>query len=129
MRGIASLLAAAVGILAACGNVHAQINESARSYPRLPEYADLLTFNEAGVKNYEVNAWYSVHAPAGVQREIVVKVHRELVRILDLADIKERLKQLGSEGVGNTPEEFGKFVRTESVKYAKAIRQAGVKVE
>ncbi|MGZ5095103.1 MAG: Bug family tripartite tricarboxylate transporter substrate binding protein [Burkholderiales bacterium] len=96
---------------------------------RLPEYADLPTFNEAGVKNYEVNAWYSVHAPAGVPREIVVKVHRELVRILDLADIKERLKQLGSEGVGNTPEEFGKFVRTESVKYAKAIREAGVKVE
>ena len=58
-----------------------------------------------------------------------MKVHRELVRILDLADIKERLKQLGSEGVGNAPEEFGKFVRTESVKYAKAIREEGVKVE
>jgi tripartite-type tricarboxylate transporter receptor subunit TctC len=55
--------------------------------------------------------------------------HRELVRILDLADIKERLEQLGSEGVGNRPEEFGTFVRTEGVKYAKAIREAGVIVE
>jgi tripartite-type tricarboxylate transporter receptor subunit TctC len=96
---------------------------------RLPEYPELQTFSEAGVKGYEVNAWYSVHAPAGVPREIVDKVNRELVRILQLPDIRERLKQLGSEGVGNTPDEFARFVRAESAKYAKAIRDAGVKVE
>ena len=73
---------------------------------RLPEYPDLVTFSEAGVKGYEVNAWYSVHAPAGVPRDIVMKVNRELVRILGLPDIKERLKALGSEGIGNSPEEF-----------------------
>ena len=96
---------------------------------RLPEYPDLPTFAEAGIKGYEVNAWYSVHAPAGVPREIVAKVNRDLVRTLELPDIKERLKQLGSEGVGNSPEEFEKFVRAESAKYAKAIKDAGVKVE
>jgi tripartite-type tricarboxylate transporter receptor subunit TctC len=96
---------------------------------RLPEYPDLPTFTEAGVNGYEVNAWYSMHAPAGVPREIVTKVQRELVRILALPDIKERLKQLGSEGVGNSPDEFARFVRDESAKYAKAIRDAGVKVE
>ena len=96
---------------------------------RLPEYPDLVTFTEAGVNGYEVNAWYSMHAPAGVPREIVTKVQRELVRILALPDIRERLKQLGSEGVGNSPDEFARFVRAESAKYAKAIREAGVKVE
>ena len=96
---------------------------------RLPEYPELPTFTEAGVNGYEVNAWYSIHAPAGVPREIVTKVQRELVRILALPDIKERLKQLGSEGVGNSPDEFARFVRAESAKYAKAIRDAGVKVE
>ena len=96
---------------------------------RLPEYPDLVTFTEAGVSGYEVNAWYSVHAPAGVPREIVAKVQRELVRILGLPDIRERLKQLGSEGVGNSPDEFARFVRAESAKYAKAIRDAGVRVE
>src|SRR5688500_15215817 len=96
---------------------------------RLPEYPDLPTFAEAGVKGYEVNAWYSVHAPAGVAKDIVAKVNRELVRILALPDIKEKLRQLGSEGVGNTPEEFGRFVRDESAKYARAIKEAGVKVE
>ena len=96
---------------------------------RLPESPDLPTFTEAGVKGYEVNAWYSVHAPAGVPRAIVNKVNHDLVRILQLPDIRERLKQLGSEGVGNTPEEFGRFVRAESAKYAKAIKTAGVKVD
>ena len=96
---------------------------------RLTEYPDLPTFAEAGVTGYEVNAWYSMHAPAGVPKEIIAKVNRELVRILKLPDIRERLKVLGSEGIGDTPEEFAKFVRAESAKYAKAIREAGVKVE
>lgn len=96
---------------------------------RLPEYPDLPTFTEAGVAGYEVNAWYSMHAPAGVPKEIIARVNRELVRILKLPDIQERLKVLSSEGIGNSPEEFEKFVRAESVKYAKAIREAGIKVE
>jgi len=96
---------------------------------RLPEYPDLPTFAEAGVSGYEVNAWYSMHAPAGVPKEIIARLNGELVRILKIPDIQQRLKVLGSEGIGNSPEEFGKFVRAESIKYAKAIRQAGVRVE
>jgi tripartite-type tricarboxylate transporter receptor subunit TctC len=96
---------------------------------RLAEYPALQTFTEAGVAGYEVNAWYSAHAPAGTPKDIVAKVNRDLVRTLKLPDIQERLKALGSEGVGNTPAEFAKFVRAESAKYAKAIRDAGVKVE
>lgn len=96
---------------------------------RLSEYPELPTFAEAGVAGYEVNAWYSMHAPAGVSQEIIAKVNAELARILKLADVQERLKVLGSEGVGNTPGEFARFVSAESAKYAKAIRDAGVKVE
>ena len=96
---------------------------------RLPEYPGLQTFAEAGVTGYEVNAWYSMHAPAGTPAAIVAKWNRELVRILKLPDIEQRLKQLGSESVGNTQEEFAGFVRSESAKYAKAIRDSGTKVE
>lgn len=96
---------------------------------RLAEYPDLPTFVEAGMPGYEVNAWYSMHAPAGVAKNIVSKVNAELVRILKLPDIQQRLKVLGSEGVGNSPAEFARFVRAESAKYAKAIRDAGIKVE
>jgi tripartite-type tricarboxylate transporter receptor subunit TctC len=96
---------------------------------RLPEYPNLQTFAEAGVPGYEVNAWYSMHAPAGTPRPIVMKWNLELVRILKLPDIDQRLKQLGSEPVGNSPEAFAKFVQAESAKYAKAIRESGTKVE
>jgi tripartite-type tricarboxylate transporter receptor subunit TctC len=96
---------------------------------RLPEYPNLPTFAEAGLPGYEVNAWYSMHAPAGVARPVVDKWQGELARIVKLPDIQERLKVLGSEGIGNTPEEFAKFIRAEHAKYAKAIRDAGIKVE
>jgi tripartite-type tricarboxylate transporter receptor subunit TctC len=96
---------------------------------RLPEYPSLQTFTEAGVPGYEVNAWYSMHAPAGVPKIVIAEVNRELVRILKLPDIQQRLKALGSEGIGNTPAEFDKFVRAESAKYAKAIRDANIRVE
>lgn len=96
---------------------------------RLPDYPDLPTFAEAGVKGYEVNAWYSMHAPAGVSKEIVDKLNRELLRILELPDVRERMKQLGSEGAGTSPAELDRFVRAENSKYAKAIREAGIKVE
>ena len=96
---------------------------------RLPEYPNLPTFAEAGVPGYEVNAWYSMHAIAGTPIRIITKWNAELKRILGLPDIRERLKQLGSEPVGNSPEEFLKFLRAEHAKYAKAIRDAGVKVE
>ena len=96
---------------------------------RLPESPSLQTFTEAGVPGYEVNAWYSMHAPAGTPAPIIAKWNRELVRILKLPDIEQRLKQLGSEGVGNAPEAFAKFVRAESAKYAKAIRESGTRVE
>src|SRR5262245_44188838 len=96
---------------------------------RLAEYPELPTFAEAGVAGYEVNAWYSVHAPVGVSHQIIAKLTAELARIPRFPDIQERLKVLGSEGVGNSPEEFARFVRAESARYAKAIRDAGVKVE
>jgi len=96
---------------------------------RLAEYPDLQTFTEAGVPGYEVNAWYSMHAPAGTPAPIIAKWNKELVRILKLPDIDQRLKQLGSESVGNAPEAFAKFVKSESAKYAKAIRDSGTRVE
>ncbi len=96
---------------------------------RLPELPEVATFSEQGVKGFEVNAWYSVHAPAGVPKEIVVKLNREIVRIVRTPEITERIKQLGSEPVGDTPEQFAAFVRAESEKYAKAVRESGAKAE
>jgi tripartite-type tricarboxylate transporter receptor subunit TctC len=96
---------------------------------RLPEYPDIPTFVEAGVPAFEVNAWYSMHAPANVPATIIKSLNNQIVRIIKLADVQERLKQLGSDGVGNTPEAFQQFVRAEREKYATAIKASGTRVE
>lgn len=96
---------------------------------RLAEYPALQTFGEAGVPGYEVNAWYSMHAIAGTPKPIIARWNSELRRILKLPDIQERLRVLGSEAVGNSPEAFDQFVRAESAKYAKAIKESGTRVD
>ena len=96
---------------------------------RLPDYPQIPTFAEAGLPGYEVNAWYSMHAPAGVPAPIINKLNAEFVRQLQLPDIRQRLQQLGSEPVGNTTAEFAKFVLAESNKYAAAIKESGAKAE
>jgi tripartite-type tricarboxylate transporter receptor subunit TctC len=70
-----------------------------------------------------------MHAPARVPPAITAKVHGDLVRVLGMPDIREKLRQLGSEGVGNSPEEFARFVRAEAEKYSKLIREAGIRAE
>lgn len=96
---------------------------------RLPDFPQIPTFSEAGLSGYEVNAWYSMHAPAGVPAAVIGKLNAELLRILQQPDIRQRLQQLGSEPVGNTPAELAKFVRIENDKYASAIKESGAKVE
>jgi tripartite-type tricarboxylate transporter receptor subunit TctC len=97
---------------------------------RLPDVPDLPTFAEAGLPGYEANGWYSIHAPAGTPPSITTKLNREIVRISNLPEIQERLRQLGTESVANnTPEQLTAFVRSELAKYTKVIKAAGIKPE
>jgi tripartite-type tricarboxylate transporter receptor subunit TctC len=96
---------------------------------RSAEYPDLPTFGEAGLPQYETNAWYSMHAPAGTPPEIVRRLNRELVAILKDPDIVARFKQLSTEPVGNSPEQFGAFVKAELDKYARIIKSAGIRLD
>lgn len=97
---------------------------------RLPDLPDLPTFAEAGLPAYQANGWYSIHAPAGLPPAITTKLNREIVRISNLPDVQERLRQLGTETVANnTPEQLTAFVRSELTKYTKVIKAAGIKPE
>jgi tripartite-type tricarboxylate transporter receptor subunit TctC len=96
---------------------------------RSPDLPDLPTFAEAGLPQYETNAWYSMHAPAGTPAEIVRRLNAELVAILKDADILARFRQLATDPVGNSPEEFAAFVRAELDKYARVIKAAGIKLD
>ena len=68
-------------------------------------------------------------APAGTPREIVTKLHAEIVRVLQAADVKQRLSQDGAEPVGSSPAEFGAFIRAETAKWAKVAKDIGIRPE
>lgn len=88
---------------------------------------DLPTMMEAGVKNYESETWYGIVAPAGTPQDVVAKLNGEIVAILKTQETHDRLTRGGADPVGNTPAEFGKFIRSEIEKWRKVIRAAGIK--
>ncbi len=90
---------------------------------------ELPTLDEAGVRGYEATQWYGVLVPAGTARELISRLHTELIRVLQLAEVKSRFSADGAEVVGNTPEQFGQLIRTEIVKWGKVARDAEIKQE
>ncbi len=97
---------------------------------RSASFPDLPTVAEAtGALGYEVYGWTGVLAPAGTPRSIIAKLHGELTRIVQLPDVKERLAVIDFEPVGNTPAEFTAFIRKETARWAKLVKEASGKVE
>ncbi len=99
------------------------------SAKRLVPLPAVPTIAESGVKDYEAVNWYGVLTPAGVPKEIVAKLHTDIVRILKQPDVQERFKGEGGDIVGNTPEEFAAFMQKEVPKWSKVVKDAGVKVD
>ena len=108
------------GRLRALGVTSAQRTAVARDVP---------TIAESGVPGYEAVQWYGVLAPAQTPKDIVTRLHRELVAILQSADVKERFAGDGGDPGGNTPDEFARYIRTETEKWAKVAKAAGIKPE
>jgi tripartite-type tricarboxylate transporter receptor subunit TctC len=96
---------------------------------RSPSFPDLPTVAEAGVPGYEVLTWYAVLAPKGTPKEIVARLHSEILKILQTSDIKQRLADIGAEPGGITPEQFAQLIRAETVKWAKVVKDSGATVD
>lgn len=90
---------------------------------------EIPTVAEAGLPGFESVQWYGLLAPAQTPKEIVNRLHAEMVRILQQPEIKERIAGDGADPVGTTPEEFARYIQTELVKWAKVAREAGIKQE
>ena len=108
------------------GKLRALAVTTAKRSSQLPE---LPTIAEAGVPGFEAAGWFGFAAPAGTPQETVGKLHKEMVRILNLPDVRERLVGLGAEPVGDTPEEFAKFIKSEAAKWGKVIKALNLKIE
>jgi tripartite-type tricarboxylate transporter receptor subunit TctC len=87
------------------------------------------TLAESGYPGFDTSNWFGLLAPAAVPKAIIDKLNVEIVRILKLPDVAERITSQGGEIVGNSPAEFAAFIAAESAKYAKIIREAGVRSE
>ncbi|MGQ0752771.1 MAG: Bug family tripartite tricarboxylate transporter substrate binding protein [Betaproteobacteria bacterium] len=87
---------------------------------------DLPTVAEAGVPGYEAVQWYGLFAPAKTPREIVTKLNEAMKSTLQSPATKERLAADGTEAVGSSPEEFARFLRSETEKWGKVVRSAGI---
>ena len=96
---------------------------------RSPAAPELPTMIEAGVRGYESSTWYGLLAPKATPRAIVMKLNRETVAIVNEPDVKKHLLAEGAEPVGNSPEEFGEFIKSEIAKWGKVIRAAGLRAE
>jgi len=94
-----------------------------------PAAPELPTMIEAGVRGYESSTWYGLLAPKATPRAIVMKLNREVVAIINLPEIKSHLLAEGAEPVGNTPEQFSEFIKSEIAKWGKVIRTAGLRAE
>jgi tripartite-type tricarboxylate transporter receptor subunit TctC len=90
---------------------------------------DVPTIDESGVPGFDAASWYAVFAPAGTPKNLVAMLGKEIVRIMNVPDVRERFANDGFEPAGTGPAEFAKFLRAELVKWAKAVEMAGVKPE
>jgi tripartite-type tricarboxylate transporter receptor subunit TctC len=129
MRGEAALLfenLISVGAHVQSGRLRALAVGASRRSSAMPEVP---TVAEAGVPGYEMTAWFGVLAPAGTAKPVVAALNREMANTLKLPDVKERFSKLGAEPVGNTPEQFDAFIKSEIAKWAKVVKEAGLKAD
>jgi tripartite-type tricarboxylate transporter receptor subunit TctC len=96
---------------------------------RLPQIPNVPTMAEAGFPDFEVSSWNGLLAPARTPPAIVAKLHRELVRILQLPDVRERFATQAAEPVGNSPDEFRAYIRSEIDRWGTVARTANIVLE
>ena len=90
---------------------------------------ELPTVAEAGLKGFEVNNWYGIFLPAGTPKDIVTRLNADVVKALAAPDVKKRLLEAGIVATSSSPEGFTAYVKAETAKWAKVIKDANISVE
>jgi len=84
---------------------------------------------EAGVPGYAIDSWWGVLVPTGTPKEVVAKLNTDIVRVLNLQDVKDRFAGLGVEALPSTQAQFAQTINSEIAKFAKLIKEVGVRIE
>jgi tripartite-type tricarboxylate transporter receptor subunit TctC len=97
------------------------------SNERLPSLPNVPTAKEAGIDNYVATTWYGILGPAGISGDIVSRLNAEWVKTAAMPDTKEKMQMaLEAEPLSSTPEQFGEFIKSETVRWAKVIKDAHI---
>jgi tripartite-type tricarboxylate transporter receptor subunit TctC len=110
----------------AAGKMRALAVASRQRNPALP---DVPTLDEAGLPGVYASSWYGLSAPAGTPRAIIDKLNAEANAVLKSPEFAKRMQAMGAEIGGGTPEDFGRFMASETRRYADIVRAAGVKLD
>jgi tripartite-type tricarboxylate transporter receptor subunit TctC len=108
------------------GRIRALAVAGARRSAALP---GVPTVAEAGVPGFDAGTWYPLLAPARTPRAVVESAHRDLVHVLGLPDVRERMTAAGIEIVGSTPDELARHIRAEIPKWTRVIKQSGARAD
>ena len=96
---------------------------------RLPQLPDVPTFEEAGIKGFDVTNWYGVMAPGGTPRDIVSKLNSDINKAMQVPEVRARLEAVGTQLREQSAAEFDAFMKAEVAKYAKLIKDAKIHIE
>ena len=99
---------------------------SLKRSPNMPEYPTMI---EAGVADFEVTSWFGLLAPVGTPPAVVAKLYQEAVRIVSQPDMREKFALIGLDVVGDPPDAFAEIIRSDTLKWAKVIKEAEIKAE
>jgi tripartite-type tricarboxylate transporter receptor subunit TctC len=96
---------------------------------RSAAFPDVPTMQEAGIPDFEVDSWYAMFVPSKTPKAAIEKLNRVVNTVVREPEIRDKLLAQGSEGVGGTPEQLGKVVSTEMVRWSKLAKEASIKVD
>jgi tripartite-type tricarboxylate transporter receptor subunit TctC len=97
-----------------------------KRHPLLP---DVSTMPEQGYKDFVLGNWVGIVMPAGTPKPIIDKMYNEVARLMKLPEVAEKVVQQGFDPAIATPEEFGKRIKNETARFAKAVKESGARVD
>jgi tripartite-type tricarboxylate transporter receptor subunit TctC len=96
---------------------------------RSPLFPGLPTIAESGVPGYDASGWNALFAPRAVPREIILRIHQALVESLHASKVKDIMTSSGADAVGGAPDELARFLQSETAKWSKVVKAAGIRSE
>ncbi|MDR6427403.1 tripartite-type tricarboxylate transporter receptor subunit TctC [Variovorax beijingensis] len=99
------------------------------SRKRTTDLPDTPTVDESGYKGFEAATWFGIAGPAGLPKDVVAKLNAAFNKALQDPEVKRKLASQGAEVKGSTPEEFGAYIREETVRWGKVVKDSGAKVD